>query len=242
MCQQQLLASAASAAAGMAAKLSVSQHQHNPRVLKLQMQRVQCCHLLIKQSYTPSSKLFLRALCTGSCDLVNLPGDHDQGGSCGSCVAFAVSAAAESAVAARLGRSAASIGRLSARYLFFCTDVSSACAVIWPAARIMCESTGYFCIAVVADERSRSQGWRTSTVWCSQWLAAAVLHAKAAPPCCLQIHFFQVQAFRCCRSPLHRHYISPTAACAAAAAVHGSRVPRCQHATEAWSSQRHWLL
>jgi hypothetical protein len=59
----------------------------------------------------------------GGFNLVNTPGNQDQGGSCGSCVAFAVAAAAESAVAARMGRNAASIGRLSPRYLFFCTDV-----------------------------------------------------------------------------------------------------------------------
>ncbi|WIA37258.1 hypothetical protein OEZ86_014203 [Tetradesmus obliquus] len=61
---------------------------------------------------------------TGGFNLVNIPGDQDAGGSCGSCVAFAVAAAAESAVAARLNRSAASIGRLSPRYLFFCADTS----------------------------------------------------------------------------------------------------------------------
>jgi C1A family cysteine protease len=58
----------------------------------------------------------------GGLNLVNPPGNQ---GKCGSCVAFAVSGAAETAVAARLGRNVSSINRLSNRFLFYCTEVST---------------------------------------------------------------------------------------------------------------------
>lgn len=58
---------------------------------------------------------------TGGFNLVNPPGAQL---SCSACVAFAVTAAAETAMAARLRINASRIGRISPRFLFFCTEAT----------------------------------------------------------------------------------------------------------------------